>query len=144
MRGGRRYVERHHDELKKTDAMFFNIETVVDNVVNIMKSDCNGLCKHSPEMVQSLAEAAEQAGVRYRVRSLPFGAAGSDAYPFSEAGVKAACVLPIRHPQQIIRFYHQPSDNYDVLTLEPFETTLKLAVEWTRMRKAAQGRSLNS
>ncbi len=134
MRGSRRYVERHHDELKKTDAMFFNIETVVDNVVNIMKSDCNGLCRNSPEMVQSLVEAAEQAGVRYRVRPLPFGGAGSDAYPFSEAGIKAACVLPIRYPQQLIQFYHQPSDNYDILKLEPFETTLKLAVEWIRMR----------
>ena len=135
MRGSRRYVERHYDELKEKDAMFFNIETVTDTVVNIMKSDCNGLCKNSPEMVQSVVDAAEQAGVRYRVRSLPFGGAGSDAYPFSEAGVKAACILPIRYPQQLIRFYHQPSDNYDILTLEPFEVTLKLAVEWTRMRK---------
>lgn len=137
MRGSRRYVERHLDELKESDAMFFNIETVADTVVNIMKSDCNGLCKNSPEMVQSLVDAAEQAGVRYRVRSMPFGGAGSDAYPFSKAGVKAACILPIRYPQQMIRFYHQPSDNYDILTLEPFETALKLAVEWIRMRKTA-------
>jgi hypothetical protein len=136
MRGARRYVERHLDELTQADAMLFNIETVVDTTVNIMKSDCNGICKNAPEMVQSLVEAAEQAGVPYRVRPWPFGGAGSDAYPFSDAGIKAACILPVRYPQQVIRFYHQPADNYDILTLEPFEATLKLAVEWTRMRKS--------
>ncbi len=135
MRGARRYVERHLEELKQTDAMLFNIETVMDTTVNIMKSDCNGLCRNDPEMVKSLVDAAKQAGVRYRVRPWPFGGAGSDTYPFSEAGIKAACILPVRYPQQVIRFYHQPSDNYDILTLEPFETALKLAVEWTRMRK---------
>jgi len=136
MRGARRYVERHREELERTDAMVFNIETVMDTTVNIMRSDCNGLCRNSPEMVRSLVEAAEEAGVRYRVRPWPFGGAGSDAYPFSQAGIQAACVLPVRYPQQVIRFYHQPADNYDILTLEPFETVLKLALAWTRMRRA--------
>jgi hypothetical protein len=72
---------------------------------------------------------------KYRVRSMPFGAAGSDAYPCSESGLKAVCVLPLRYPQQIIQFYHQPSDNYDLydsLALEPFLITLRLAVRWAR------------
>lgn len=137
MRGARRYVERHLEELKAKDAMLFNIETVADTTVNIMASDSNGMCKNSPVMVQSVVDAAKQAGVKYRVRPMPFGAAGSDAYPFSEAGLKAVCVLPLRYPQQIIQFYHQPSDNYDLydtLTLEPFLVTLRLAVQWVRMR----------
>lgn len=138
MRGSRRYVERHIEELRRTNAMVFNIETVVDTTVNIMRSDCNGTCRNSPEMVRSLVDAAAQAGVRYRVRPYPFGGAGTDAYPFSRAGIEAACVLPVRYPQQLIRFYHQPTDSYDILTLEPFEATLKLALEWTRMRSPAQ------
>lgn len=140
MRGARRYVERHRAELLEKDAMLFNIETVMDTTVNIMRSDCNGLCRNSPEMVQTLVDAAERAGVRYRVRSMPFGGAGSDAYPFSEAGIQAACVLPVRYPGQMIQFYHQELDNFDILSLEPFEVTLKLAVEWTRMRRPASPR----
>jgi len=136
MRGARRYVERHMEELKRTDARVFNIETVMDTTVNIMRSDCNGLCRNSPEMVRSLVHAAEEAGVRYRVRPWPFGGAGSDAFPFSAAGIQAACVLPVRYPQQVIRFYHQPADNYDILTLEPFETVLKLALAWVGTRQA--------
>ena len=132
MRGSMRYVEKHYKELVEHDAELCNFETVTYPEITILTSDCNGLVKNSRQVVNALAEAAQRAGVPYRVKPFPFGGAGTDASPFSKAGIKASCILPLKYPQQMIQFYHQPWDNYDILTEEPLINTLKIAVEWIR------------
>jgi hypothetical protein len=87
--------------------------------------------KNSPEMVKSVVAAAERAGVPYKVKSAFLGV-GSDAGPFSQAGLKAATLLPFQMPQQWVAFYHQKWDTPDVLTIEPLLNVLKLAFEWVR------------
>ncbi len=133
-RGSRRYVERHLEELCAARTKLFNIETVAHPVIGIMRSDCNGLQKSSPVVVEEMVRAARAADVPYRVRSFPFGSGGTDALAFTEAGLDAACVLPFEYPRQQIQFYHQATDEPSVLTLEPFENTLALAVEWIRLQ----------
>jgi hypothetical protein len=36
----------------------------------------------------------------------------------------------VRYPWNLIRFYHQPADNWDILTPEPLINTLKIAIGW--------------
>ncbi len=131
LRGSRRYVERHLDELKRMDARLLNFEVVAHPKITILTSDVNGV-KNSPEMVKSLIESAERAGVPYKAKPNPIGAGGSDAGSFSQAGLKAATLLPFKVPQQIVAFYHQKWDRPDVLTIEPLLNVLKLAFEWVR------------
>ncbi len=131
LRGSRRYVERHQDELKRLDARLLNIETVAHPEIAILTSDVNGV-KNSPEMVKSVAAAAERAGVPYKVKSYPTGGGGSDAGSFSQAGLKAATLLPFKVPQQIVAFYHQKWDGPEILTIDPLLNVLKLALEWIR------------
>ena len=135
MRGSRRYVAAHREELTAARARLFNIETVAHPIINIMRSDFNGMVKHSPAMVDSLVAASAKAEVPYRVRPFPFGGGGTDAGPFSRAGIEAACVLQLRYPQQIIHFYHQPADNCSVLSIEPFENTLAMATAWVELQR---------
>lgn len=132
LRGSRRYVERHFDELKRLDARLLNFETVAYPVIAILTSDVNGTVKNSPEMVKSVIKAAECAGVPYKVKPFPIGGGGSDTGSFSKTGLKAATLLPFKMPQQIVAFYHQKFDNPEVLTIEPFLNVLKLAFEWVR------------
>jgi hypothetical protein len=80
--------------------------------------------------VKSVASAAERAGVPYKVKSYPVGGGGSDAGSFSQAGLKAATLLPFKVPQQIVAFYHQKYDGPEILTIEPLLNVLKLAFEW--------------
>ena len=82
-------------------------------------------------MVKSVAAAAERAGVPYQVKPAWLGA-GSDAAPFSQAGLKATTLLPFRMPQQMVAFYHQKWDRPEILTIEPLLNVLKLAFEWVR------------
>jgi hypothetical protein len=131
LRGSRRYVERHLDELKQLDARLLNYEIVAHPEISILTSDINDTVKHSPEMVKSVVAAAQRAGVPYKMGSASIGA-GSDAAPFSRAGLKATTLLPFKVPQQFLAFYHQEWDTPEVLTIEPLVNVLKLTYEWIR------------
>ena len=136
LRGSRRYVARHLEELKALDARLLNFETVAHPKITILTSDVNNTVKNDPEMVKSVAAAAERAGVPHKVEPFPFGGGGTDTGSFSQAGLKAATLLPFKVPQQMVKFYHQKWDTPDNLTLEPFLNVLKLSLEWVRANGA--------
>ncbi|MBP1701626.1 MAG: ywaD 6 [Chloroflexi bacterium] len=131
IRGSRRYVERHLDELKRLDARLLNYEVVAHPQIDILGTDVRGV-KNSPEMVNSVAAAAQRAGVPYTVKNNPTSGGGSDAGPFSQAGLKATTLMPIKMPHQMLAFYHQKWDRPEVLTYEPLINVLKLTLEWIR------------
>jgi hypothetical protein len=130
-RGSKRYVQRHLDELKRLDARVLNYEIVAYPEIAILTSDTNGTLKHSPKMVKSVVAAAQRADVPYKIGAATIGA-GSDAAPFSKAGLKATTLLPFKAPQQFVAFYHQKSDSPEILTIEPLLNVLKLTFEWIR------------
>ncbi len=132
LRGSRKYVERHLDELKRLDARLLNFETVAYPEITILTSDVNGTVKHSSDMIKGVAAAAQRAGVPHTVKPFPFGGGGTDAGPFSQAGLKALTILPFKVPQQMVAFYHQRWDTPDKLSIEPLLNVLKLALEWVR------------
>jgi hypothetical protein len=130
-RGSRRYVKRHINELKRLDARMLNIETVASTEIMILTSDVNGIVKNSTEMVKSIAAAAEQAGVSFKVIPATLGTA-NDSGPFSKVGLKAATILGFKIPQQLVAFYHQKWDSPEILSIEPLLNVLKLTLEWVR------------
>ncbi len=133
LRGSRRYVERHLDELKRMDVRLLNFETVVHPEISILTSDVNGTVKNSPEMVKSAVAAAERAGIPHKLASASLGVI-TDAGSFNRAGLKATTLLPFKVPQQLIAFYHQKWDTPEILTLEPLLNVLKLTLEWIHNR----------
>ena len=85
LRGSRRYVERHLDELKRLEARLLNIETVAHPEIAILTLDTSGTVKNSPEMVKSVVAAAERAGVPYQVQPAAIGV-GTDCGPLQQGG----------------------------------------------------------
>jgi aminopeptidase YwaD len=129
-RGSRRYVARHLDELKRLDVRLLNFDTLAHPEIAILTSETNGTVKNSPDMVKSLAAAAQRLGIPYNVQPATLGTA-SDAGPFSRAGLKAVTLLGMK-VQQMVAFYHQKGDNPEVLTIAPLFNVLKLSLEWLR------------
>jgi len=58
----------HLDELKRLDVRLLNTEMVAYPEISILSSEVNGTVKNSPEMVNSVAAAAQRAGVPYKVK----------------------------------------------------------------------------
>jgi len=131
LRGSRRYVECHLYELRRLDARLLNYEVIAHPKIGIITTDVAGV-KHAPEMVKSVIAAAERAGVPYQVKPQPTGGGGSDAGSFSQAGLKAVNLLPMKVPEQLVAFYHQKNDTPEILTIEPLFNVLKLTFEWLR------------
>jgi hypothetical protein len=129
LRGSRRYVRRHLDELKRLDARMLDIEMVAHPEIAILTSDKNGVIQHSAEMVKSVVNAAQRAGVPYRLQAASLGT-GTDAASFTHAGLKATTLIPFKMPQQFVAFYHQRWDGPQNLTIEPLLNVLKLTLEW--------------
>ena len=130
VRGSRRYVERHLDELKCMDVRLLNFETIIHPEVAILTSESNGTVKNSPEMVKSVIAAAQRAAVPYKVKPASLGT-GNDAGPFSRAGLKATSLVGFTTKQQV-EFYHQEQDTPEILTIEPLFNVLKLSLDWIR------------
>lgn len=132
LRGSRRYVERHLEELKCQDARVLNLEVITHPEILILTTDVTGV-KNAPEMVTSATAAAQRAGVPYKVNSNPTSGGGSDAGSFSLAGIKALTLIPFKMPEQMLAFYNQKWDGPEVLTTEPLLNVLKLTFEWIRI-----------
>lgn len=137
VRGSKRYVKCHLEDLKSLDTRLLNYETIAHPQINIIKTDMGGV-KHSPEMVKSVVSAAIRAGVPYKVSAPPSIGGGTDAGPFSQAGIKSVTLLPLKGPQQNVAFYHQKCDTPEIVTIEPLLNVLKLTFEWIRLGGEAE------
>jgi len=131
LRGSRRYVERHLDELKRLEVSLLNFEAIAHPEIVILSSDLNGTVKNSPEMLKSVVAAAERAGIPHKIQPALLGVA-NDSGPFSQVGLEATTLLAFKMPQQMVAFYHQKWDRPEVLTIEPLINVLKLTFEWVR------------
>lgn len=135
LRGSRRYVERHLGELTRLHAQVLNLEIIAWPELAILRSDVNGTVAHAAELVERVAAAAERAEVPHAVKRATLGV-GTDAAPFSQAGLRATTLLGFKLPEQLVAFYHQRSDRPDVLRPDALANALKLVVEWIRGERA--------
>lgn len=135
VRGSRAYVRAHEAELKNADTEFINFETIYNPEIEIFSKDRNGTIRNSPEIVEQLAESAQRARVPSKITNLPFGGGGTDAIPFREKGIKAACLFGMKIPSQMVQFYHQEWDNYHLVNQTALKNVLMIAVEFLRYAK---------
>ncbi|MFW9995803.1 MAG: M28 family metallopeptidase [Candidatus Odinarchaeota archaeon] len=96
MRGSKRFVSRHFDELKKREALLLNLETLSAESFLLATGENMFLAKHSPVVVEKVQQAFEKVQevigpLDFEVKSLKF--AGSDAANFSRKGLHAATIF---------------------------------------------------
>lgn len=133
LRGSRRYVARHHDELHHLDTHVLDLEMIAHPTIGILRSDRNGLVRNDPRIVASAVAAAQRAHVPYEVRSAYLGV-GTDAASFSDAGLAATTLMPFDAPRQLVELYHQPTDRPEALDPVALHNALAVAAEWIHAR----------
>jgi hypothetical protein len=132
VRGSRAYVRAHEAELRAADAVFINIESIYDPEIEIFTGDRNGTIRNSPEIVGRLAQAAAIEQTPSRISHFPFAGGGTDALSFREKGIRASCLFRMKIPSQMVKFYHQPADNYDIVNPAALRNAAQIALEFIR------------
>ncbi|MHA1341915.1 MAG: M20/M25/M40 family metallo-hydrolase [Promethearchaeota archaeon] len=143
LRGAYRYVSKHYDELKKYDAIDFNMDGIQDpNSLKVIEFEPTTRTRHSKEVVQKILKAATDANIELRVLGNDildkfFGliSGGTDAAAFSKSKIKAANIVGMNY-LEAAHYYHQQGDTLDKIKLGALESVLKIALHFLKNEKS--------
>ncbi|AAB90663.1 MULTISPECIES: M28 family metallopeptidase [Archaeoglobus] len=117
MRGSKRFVQRHYDELKSRNAIMLALECPSADYFLIATEEKMYFAKHSPLAVEYAKKAAEKIDFDVRVAPLPF--AGSDAANFSRKGLHAVSIFGHSAKDDAPYYWHTKQDIPENLREEP-------------------------
>ena len=135
LRGSRRYVSAHLEELKKIDAVVVNMDGLeTPDRFHIIEYEPTTRTRHSEEVIQKLLKAAELVGIKAKrlgagklEKILGRLSGGSDAATFSKANIKAA-FLNSADWKHRSSYYHQDADSPDKIRGGTLENALKICI----------------
>jgi Zn-dependent M28 family amino/carboxypeptidase len=127
LRGARRYVARHKEELRAIPTYTLMLDGICDEryftVIN--REICTG-AKHSPELIKLAQECASARGRNILVKMIPLGA--SDASEFSNAGLQATCII-CQNSDKLVPNYHTRHDTLENIRPESLTYSLRLVID---------------
>ena len=131
LRGSKRYVKAHNEELKKNRTILINMDgiTTKDCVVIIEKETLIG-AKHDPEICNSLLKIAKEQGINARLGVLPFGA--TDAAAFSRKKLPATTIGSHELKGRLPEFYHTRLDTPEVVDKEALGQVLQICLGYIK------------
>jgi len=130
LRGSKRYVSTHLNELQKIKPKLVNIDSIStkDMIVVVHKELFMG-AKHDREISDQLMEIGKKLNIGVKLGTLPFGA--SDAAPFTKKGISATSMMSFDLPK-LPKFYHTRDDIPDVVEKESLGQVLDICMEYIR------------
>ncbi|MBN2156692.1 MAG: M28 family peptidase [Candidatus Lokiarchaeota archaeon] len=134
LRGAKRWVKGHKDELKKKPFYFLNFDGVAksDDLHVINKEVTLGV-QYDPEIVEKVIQAAENIGIPLESRVLPFGATDGSAIVqggFSKGASLEA--MDIEKPE-VKRWYHTIGDTADKVESEALDKVRRISLEFINL-----------
>ncbi|MEM4425061.1 MAG: M20/M25/M40 family metallo-hydrolase [Candidatus Nezhaarchaeales archaeon] len=125
MRGSKRFVQGHCDELKKRNAIMFNVECPSADYFLICTEEKMFFAKHSSLAIEYAKKAARTIDFEVRVAPLPF--AGSDAANFSRRGLHAVSIFGLSAKDNAPYHWHTMNDIPENLKPESIEKAILFA-----------------
>ena len=127
LRGAKRYVKKHLNELKETPTYALFLDGIYDekflSVTN--RELCTG-AKHDPQLVRMAQEVAASHGWPIRSRWIPLGA--TDASAFSVKGIPAIC-LHCQDTSRLVPNYHTRNDTCEHIRPESLAVSLQMVID---------------
>jgi hypothetical protein len=127
LRGARRYVSKHLQEMKTTPTYGLFLDGIYDEkyltVTN--RELCTG-AKHGPGLVKMAQDTAASHNWHIFARMIPIG--GTDASPFSLQGIPAVC-LHCQDTSRAVPNYHTRDDTYEHIRPESLSVSLQLVLD---------------
>lgn len=130
LKGSRRYVEKHLEELKNGDVEVINLETLTDpNELSIFKRENTTRTDHSMELARKVKNIAqEKLGIDLPLRDMSIGGGGTDATPFSRENIRAISIFGT-NMEGVPEFYHTMDDTPDKVDPQALTRTLEICKE---------------
>ncbi|MFX1590277.1 MAG: M28 family metallopeptidase, partial [Promethearchaeota archaeon] len=131
LRGSKRYITSHFEELKETEAIVINMDGLAKKDIVIVIDKESGIgAKHNPEVVKSLYKIAKDINDKAKIASLPFGA--TDAAAFSKKGLPATCLGGLNLKEELAPYYHTRNDTPEVIEEEALGQAVQICVEYLK------------
>jgi len=125
MRGSKRFVKRHKEELK--DSHTINFDMVGRGNISIISKEPAYLTTHSLELAKEFQESSKKANLELPIRVAGFG--GTDAALFSKAKLKAISIIGLTS-EDYPDTWHELSDTPENIIEDRLEKTLKVAIQY--------------
>ncbi|TFG19204.1 MAG: M28 family peptidase [Promethearchaeota archaeon] len=134
LRGAKRWVKRHKDELNEKPFYYLNFDGVAKaNDIHIINAEVTLGVTYNPEIVGMVVTAAKNAGIDLTNRPLPFGATDGSAIVqggFTDGASMEA--MNIDEPMEKT-WYHTINDNASVVESEALEKARKISMEFIKL-----------
>lgn len=145
LRGSYRYVEAHHNELKKYNTLVVNMDGLEKpDHIYIIEFEPTTRTWHSEEVIQKLSRAAEIVNIEAKrigsgklEKVLGRLTGGSDAAAFSKAGIKAGFINAADWKNRS-SYYHQSGDTIDKIEKGTLESILKICIAFLTNESKSQ------
>jgi len=145
LRGSYRYVEAHHNELKKYNTLVVNMDGLEKpDHIYIIEFEPTTRTWHSEEVIQKLSRAAEIVNIEAKrigsgklEKVLGRLTGGSDAVAFSKAGIKAGFINAADWKNRS-SYYHQSGDTIDKIEKGTLESILKICIAFLTNESKSQ------
>ncbi|HME51632.1 MAG TPA: M20/M25/M40 family metallo-hydrolase [Candidatus Lokiarchaeia archaeon] len=132
MRGSKRFVEKHINELK--DVSVINFDMVGRGNISIDIAEPEYTTKHSIDLATAFHESSKKTGSEIPMAAAKFG--GTDAAFFSKKKIDAISIVGLT-PQQYPDSWHELSDTPENLKPECLERALAVTIQYIKDVDAA-------
>jgi len=133
LRGSKRFVAKHLNELKEAKTYVLNIDTVADpSKLSVVVKEKTTNTKHSMELARKIMTLSNTLGIKISPISLPSIGGGTDAVPFSRAGIDAITFFAVDLSLKTFRFYHTMRDTPDKINPDVLQNIHDIIIEFIK------------
>jgi hypothetical protein len=128
MRGSKRFVKRHYDELKNSHTV--NFDMVGRGIISIIAKEPDFSTKHSLELAKEVQESSKNANLELPIKSLGYG--GTDAAFFSKAKLKAISIVGVTQKKSYPDTWHTLNDTPEGIMEDRLDKALKVSIQYLK------------
>jgi hypothetical protein len=131
LRGAKRYVKAHIDEMKKDGTILVNMDGIAKKDTLIILSKEPGIgATHDSKMSKAICDIAVEINSKTKMAPLPFGA--TDAAAFSKKGIPAASIGGLNLVEELAPYYHTRFDTPEVIEKDALGQMVEICLKYLK------------
>jgi len=131
LRGSKRYVKTHYDELVSSQARVVNMDSIAKKDFIVVHNKESGIgAKHDPLVFEPILDIAINLSLNVKLLPLPFGA--TDGASFSKKNIPAVAIGGLNLKEELAPYYHTRYDTPDVVDKEALGQFAQICVEYLK------------